>query len=889
MLAATIAKPTAGRGLRPPAARKAPARRSRLVVLPMLALALAVLSIASLSFDVSTALRDLRQAPRDNINWSILQLQTEFLRLREETDRLKLAEAATTDDFVQAFDIFYSRVETLKSAPILAPIRDRAEFSERLKRVERLLSDLVIVVDAGPGEIRRSLASVTQRIERDRQTIQELVVGSVATFAEIRDHEPERLVMLVSALAYAGLIVFVSLLVAILVLRRHSDRLQRQASELADSQTRLAATVGASLDAIIVMDEAGLIVDFNEQASQCFGYAAADALGRPMAELLGPERLREGHAAGLARFREHRQAKIVGQRIEIEALHAGGYEFPIELAVGVADRGERMLFVAYARDISRRRSDEAALREANDKANAANHAKSRFLAIMSHEMRTPLNGILGVHELLRDTPLDGEQARLVETANNSGAVLLDLINDVLDVSKMQAGKFELDPHVFNLRDLPGKVCEIIAPDAVARGNTIELAYPDDGIEYFVGDAKRLRQVLLNLVSNANKYTSNGRIRVATEFQERTDTACRLRMSVEDSGIGIPADRLDCLFTDFTTLDTSYARSQSGTGLGLAISRRIMDLFGGSIHVESTLGSGSRFWIDLELQIAEDGHAQDEQAPTGPPVAAGAALNILLAEDNATNALVAEAMLKSAGHQVHIVGDGQAAISQVLAASYDVILMDISMPGMDGLEATRHIRAMPSPLCDLPIIALTAHTQAEHQDEIRAAGIGRVLTKPIRRDELLTGIHAATRNASANASAADTTHGRPCLDTAHLSQLLLDVGPDVAPVLIGQFMSDVEMNCAAMTSQVRHAEIGDLGAIKDIAHRLAGCASTFGAMALAENAAAIETASARGDTGAVLSLIKTLPGIQAETLRSIWQVSDAAPDQPRISRDAALAV
>ncbi len=856
----------------------------------LIALSLSFGSIFSLSLDVSRALDGLKQAPRDNINWSILQLQTEFLRMRAELNRLKLAEAATTDSFVQAFDIFYSRVQTLKTAPILEPIRNKSAFLARIKKAQGLLDDIAPIVDAGPVDIRKSLTALSERINREQRTVQDLVVSSVAEFAEIEDRERARLTMLIAALACAGLVVFVSLLAAVLVLRRHSDRLQRRSQELAESQTRLAATVGSALDAIIVTDEFGTIIDFNAQASTCFGYAREDAIGKCMADLIVPESMRAAHLAGMRRYRQTRQPKIVGKRIEIDALHAEGHEFPIELALGVASHGATIHFVAFARDISQRRRDHAALMEAKDEANAANHAKSRFLAVMSHEMRTPLNGILGVLQLLRDTRLDTEQQRLVDIANISGEALLDLINDVLDLSKMQAGKFELDPQTFKLRELPQSVCEIVASDAAIRGNAIEIDFPVELDHCFCGDAKRLRQVLLNLVSNANKFTSQGTIRVCTQMLNRRGNRAKLRITVEDTGIGIPPDRISSLFTEFTTLDSSYARNQSGTGLGLAISKRIMDLFEGTICVESELGKGSKFWIEVELDMISDCAEQcDSKVEETQIGVCNRTLNVLLAEDNATNAMVAKAMLRGAGHSVEVVGDGQEAISKVMnlenGKSYDVVLMDISMPGMDGMEATRHIRAMTSPAGDVPIIALTAHTQPKLQEEIIAAGMQSVLTKPIQKTQLLAAVQDLARSSVVEADIEQTTNAARAreissvvLDRSQLDQLLLDVGPETGSELISQFSTDVK---DAAYDIVSSEDVGDL---KSAAHRLAGCAATVGATALSQAAHELEAACGSGDRRAIDGLIGQVQNLQVRTLREI-EIVKAQPPIPPFSKPA----
>ncbi|MFY0610707.1 MAG: PAS domain S-box protein [Hyphomicrobiaceae bacterium] len=334
-------------------------------------------------------------------------------------------------------------------------------------------------------------------------------------------------------------------------------------NELHESRERLAATVTSALDGVIVADAQGKIVELNEQASHCFGYSRDYAIGRDLAELIIPERMRAMHSAGMKRYIESGETKIIGQRIEIFALHAEGYEFPVELTVDAAHSSGGKIFVAYVRDISERRKNEQDLQEARENAEAADETKSRFLAVMSHEMRTPLNGITGVLQILRDTPLAPDQRELIETAERSGELLLDLINDVLDISKMDAGKLRLNKSDFISSDLFQRIVEIMSVDLKARRNTLTIQVDENIPTLLHGDGKRIMQILLNLTSNANKFTNGGQIHLVMRLVKMEAEHAVLEFSVSDTGIGIPEDRLKNVFSEFTSLEDSYNRRQGG--------------------------------------------------------------------------------------------------------------------------------------------------------------------------------------------------------------------------------------------------------------------------------------------------------------------------------------
>ncbi len=453
-------------------------------------------------------------------------------------------------------------------------------------------------------------------------------------------------------------------------------------------------------------------------------------------------------------------------------------------------------FVAIYADITARHRAAEELRVAKEAAEAASRAKSGFLATMSHEVRTPLNGILGTMGLLLDTPLDAEQRDYVETARHSGEALLTLLNDVLDFARLDADRLELETGPFDPVELVEGVVELLAVPAQAKGIEVCSFVADAVPRTVVGDGGRVRQVLLNLVGNAVKFTDRGGVAVLLEAAGATGPFADLRFTVTDTGIGIDTAAHGRLFEAFSQADTSHARRHGGSGLGLAVCRRLAEAMGGTITVDSTPGRGSTFRFALRLPCTEAGGAGDGPRPpagervvasahpiigpllqrqlaalgveaslaasrggmaaaarypwavAGPQASsvasegagghdgAAAQRRILLAEDSPANQFVAKAHLVKAGYLVDVVGSGGEAVAALEAAPYDLVLMDVQMPGMDGLAATRAIRALPGQRSRVPIVAMTANALHGDREACLAAGMDDFMPKPVQREQLL---------------------------------------------------------------------------------------------------------------------------------------------------------
>jgi PAS domain S-box-containing protein len=569
-------------------------------------------------------------------------------------------------------------------------------------------------------------------------------------------------------------------------------------TRLAQSEARLYSIINTAHDAFVGANSAGEIVEWNAQAVATFGWSREEVLGRPLADTIIPATYREAHLAGLRRFHESGAAPLVNQRLELTALHKDGHEFPIEITITQPLRAESgYFFGAFLRDISVRRQADEELRRTRDAAEAATRAKSEFLANMSHELRTPLNGVLGYAQLLlRDPQLTPSQREGVQTIAECGSYLLELINDVLDLSRIEAGRLANDPQPTDLRELLADLERVVGPAAGRKGLALQLEAAAPIPALVMLDARHLRQVLLNLVGNAIKFTGHGSIRVTLGAAPNG----RLLAEVVDTGPGIAPEHLGAIFEAFRQTQTGAAAG--GTGLGLTISQRLVRAMGGTIAVESTPGAGSRFFFSLPLVPASaDAMARRTQLRTELGADArlmpGVRVRGLVADDNAVSRQVLASLLESAGVEVITAAGGLEAVEHARRFQPDIVFMDRRMPDLDGLEATRRIRA-DARTCHIPVVAVSASAFTDSPEAAREAGCVDFLPKPIRAEALFAVLQR-------HLAVALVSGGTPPLDAAGATAPLADAPAD--RVALGRRLR------AAVT-------LGDITAIDTLTRELA---------------------------------------------------------------------
>jgi len=661
------------------------------------------------------------------------------------------------------------------------------------------------------------------------------------------------------------------------------------------------AILTASLDPIVVVNHEGVITIFNWAAERTFGYKASQVIGKKPEDILFAPSSEDGERNRVQRHVSSQEGSMVDSRTEMTAIRADGETFPVETTMTISQVKGLPVITFFLRDISDRKRWETDLRQAKEDAEAASRAKSLFLANMSHEIRTPMNAIIGMTELVLDTPINDAQREYLEMVRDSGESLLTLINDVLDFSKIEADKLELESAPFDLHECVGDTMRFLA--VRAHGKRLELAFriPADVPRMVVGDAARLRQVLVNIVGNAIKFTERGEVVLTVTTQTLEEDHAELRFAIRDTGTGIPQDRQEAIFAAFEQADHSSTRKFGGTGLGLAISARLVDCMQGRIGVESEVGRGSTFHFTARFgllprdaqpapsqelarlhdarilvvshnennrQIIEemlrnwqmkptlladadevipllrkarddnepfallvtdadmpqvDGFSladqieQDEHLDTGvivmlspgnrsdditrcenskvaayllkpvkqselfdaiamvlggeasdngrdisrvaspEPEKAPRSLRILLAEDSLVNQKLAIGLLKKRGHEVVVVNNGREAVAALATDQFDLVLMDMQMPEMDGDEATAVIRAGEKESGEhIPIVAMTAHAMEGDRERCLEAGMDDYLSKPVRANNLYATIESLADDSRSSAPSPQET-------------------------------------------------------------------------------------------------------------------------------------
>ncbi|NQY98569.1 MAG: PAS domain S-box protein [Henriciella sp.] len=603
--------------------------------------------------------------------------------------------------------------------------------------------------------------------------------------------------------------------------------------QLRASEERFQSLFELSPDAIVVINGKGELLDANSLACELAGYGKEEMLKMPAVDFVAPDNL----SAALSGMTTAGGGETV--KIQIEFLDANKKRVPTEVLGRRIESEKGALYYGVIRDISDRLAKEQQLRDSKDAAEKANSAKSDFLANMSHEMRTPLNGVIGSLSLVERAGVSEQAASLITAAERSAETLLTLIDDLLDLSRIEAGEIEVENSVFDPRKFSTLVSEVFGPLAEKKQLELNTTLSFDG-NMIRSDVGKIRQVLINLVGNAIKFTQRGSINVNIGVNLETDPAV-LTLEVCDSGIGISKFDQAVLFDRFKQADSSRSKSHGGAGLGLAICKQLAEIMDGSISVSSAPGVGSTFTFMIPVE-----HADEQSDVLSPPAQHDANLRgrVLIAEDSETNAMVAMKMLERLGLEFEHVTDGAAAVDAALSDTFDLVLMDVSMPTLDGLEATRILRDRGY---TVPIIAMTAHALKGDRDQAFKVGMSGYVTKPVRPNALRDALGKWLSGAPAPADAEETNFA--ALDTDAIREVWegdLETYTEIGRIFLDELAWRIPGLSNANVVELEHH-----------AHSLKGAASNIGATELSRLAAELESLAKSGAQGRIAPMIKSI--------------------------------
>lgn len=765
-------------------------------------------------------LDQMRTAHRDNVVWTITQLEVEYLEFEKATLRLELDGVQGLRELHRRFNVLYSRIGTLQQSPLYRSAIADAGESANLQRLADGVEQMLPLIDGPEDQLLQNRGVLLDQLTELRGAARRTVGNANFVLNARTEAAREDAAELVGRLGVASVVLFGGLMGLALMFSRLYVIYKRRAHDNLLTSQRLSTVVSTSPDAIIVVDAEGLIRDFNPAAEMLLGYDRADALGMSLSRMILTE---HGQTVSLPlKLQNFFRKRMTGQIRD-------GRSVPLEVSQGVTSLEKQRVYVYFLRDIAERLQAEEALKASRDKALAGERAKAHFLAVMSHEMRTPLNGILGVIELMRGGVRSQKDKHYLSLLEQSGQVLLEHVNEVLDITEIEARGIKLHPAPFHLDALLREVVASQQPAASARGNQLRLTFSPERLGHFNGDAMRIRQIVANLLSNAIKFTENGEIELmVSAIPGVRGTA--LEIQVSDTGIGIEESRVNEVFDDFVRLGRGPETQVEGTGLGLGIVRRIVSAMGGQIGVDSIKGEGSLFWVRLTLTPARGTDVRPDSEPqaTDLPESNAQPQTVLLIEDNATNRFVLRELLELDGHTVVEAENGLVGAEIAQSRFFDTILMDINMPVMGGLEATGLIRSGGA--CkNSRIIALTAHVLEQDAPLYRDVGIDRVLSKPISRRNL-------QRVLKGDRQAPEPGRRGVTLDPLVLEQLSKGLPSDRAAELLSGMIAEGDTFIEGLADLVSAGP----AVVLDRVHAFSGACAMIGAVRLRNTLSRFET-------------------------------------------------
>ena len=775
------------------------------------------------------------------------QLADLDITLREQITNKNISK----DELLLKVDTVLNKLYVLESSQSGVILGYNEEVRVLMKPIDQFVGKTISILEKNDEILFDDILVLREMVKKVRPKISKNAF-LVYRLAVIRSQEQRvnfsKQLMWTGGSAVSFLIMLAGLL---LLLDRMLRSAIRRADELTASSRQLALTVAGSMDAIIIADGYSKIIEYNTSAEGVFGWSRKEIIGRTMEEIFFPKGLTDAYKNAMAQSSEVTNTNAVdGVRVELTAWRKNGEEFEVELNMTYVERNDDAIYMAYIRDISDRKVAEKILIEARDRAERTDKAKSQFLAVMSHEMRTPLAGIIGVMDLLKTTKLSKKQDHYVQIATSSGEVMLEHINEALDITRIEGGALELSPQEFNLPDLARSLVEVLKPLANEKELSLELQIDDNIKAYFLGDSHRIRQILTNLLGNSIKFTDEGSIQFVISCSHEADVS-RLKFTITDTGLGIAPENHEKIFEDFVAISSGDERQSRGDGLGLSISRKIARQMGGDIIVESNINEGATFILNLPLkQVAKTDVVEPKALDI--PIENFKKINVLVVEDSTTNREVLCDMLEGMGHNVSSATNGLETLDQAKKQIFDIIFMDINMPIIGGIEATHKIRSGGGLNSKTYIAGLTAHGSDEFGVEAKEAGMDCYITKPIR----LAALRKIISDVISDSSFETIGELSPVL-----MELFETLGREKALGVGWVFFEELEQFIKQCDQDFFRK---DNNALADAVHKLKGASAMFGQDLLEKQLAQLEVDARKDAIKDLIDRIRSLEGIAKQS-------------------------
>ena len=844
----------------------------------LISLTLTVLGLALVGYyyaGLKSSAEKFQFATSDNVTWTIVQMEVDYRNLQLALARGVIStdqgNPADPSEIKRAFDIYYSRVDAVQSLYDTAFSTVAADPGEILNRLSLSRVAFAQEIDTWVTPSRHDFAATLSEVDRIADDIR--IFTTQALKVLVADASAERIGHLTILNRYTSLLVLIvgllfGMLAVPLVLQK---RLKHRATETARITDHLKRIIDASQDAVVIADSTGTVWQYNNSAQNIFGYTPTEAIGAKMEDLFIPDRHQMAHRKGMKHYLTHGHGNVVNNgRHVLTACDKEGREFPVEVTIAAStDSTNGVIFIGLMRDISNRIENEKKLEAAVEAARQEALSKERFLAIMSHEMRTPLQGVLATFDLLDDSSASDSQRTLIDLGKRSGVKALGQVNNTLELARLND-------------DQPFKLSEIINPAAalkdlvtmldpllLQRGNTISLSFPKNQNNHIYVNKSMFDAVFENLLANANKFTKGGHLHVNMQASMPTHGETLLTITVQDSGIGIAEDQLDIIFDDFATAGAGGIHPTDGTGLGLGIVKRTTEKMGGKITVESTLGVGSAFTFTCSFKAAQpktgkiNARSVEDGAFSQPNDRNSSRPLVLVVDDNEINQILIGEMLERLGCLFDYAQDGLVAIKKCSSTTYDLILMDLSMPNLNGIETTHAIKQLHTK--QGPIVCITAQASKDTLRTVQNAGMLDLMTKPIRLENLAGLLKQVvfTKSPEYGDQFRPTSRvsvDESVIDGSSIQDLTDALGQDYTTNILNQFELRIK---AELKEIAQHLKTGQLDQAADVLHGAAGSAGMLGAIALSQAFLALETSAREKDLSVDDNLLSSCDSLLAD--------------------------